>query len=75
MGSVFYNKENLHGKIITLKRDGEDVKGVILAKNLRNGDSGFSFRWINKSGVTCMSVITPEELIEALGVDPEEDKQ
>ena len=62
MGSVFYNPQTLHGKRVKLNRGGESVEGILSAKNLKDEEGGFNFKWTTKAGSTCISDVTDEEL-------------
>lgn len=64
MAKIIKNKVSLHGKIVTLKRDGKNVEGVLLSKTLKQGeDEKFMFRWKNKNGNACVSDTTDSEIL------------
>ena len=61
MGAVIRNQSDLHGKVITLKRGGKDVRGVLLAQDGRFCSDEFAFRWSNASGVK-IDLVSSDEL-------------
>lgn len=63
MGATFKNPNTLHGKKVSLERAGKKVNGVLLSRNLKEGESeSFNFRWVDENGSTCVCPITDEEL-------------
>jgi uncharacterized protein YodC (DUF2158 family) len=61
MGAVIRNQNELHGKVVTLKRGGKDVSGVLLAQDSRFFSGEFAFKWTDKSGVK-IDAVSEEEL-------------
>lgn len=62
MGAKFYNKEDLHGKVVTLTREGKKRKGVVLAKDLKKLSENLVFQWKSDDGKSCISPIGDDEL-------------
>ena len=63
MAKIIRNKVSLHGRIVTLKREGKDVEGVLLSKTLKQGeDEKFMFKWRNSDGNPCVSETTDSEI-------------
>lgn len=64
MGATFKNIDTLHGKVVSFEKDGKKVSGVLLASNLKEGETGsFNFRWTDEKGSTCVRSLTDDELI------------
>ena len=62
MGATFENKQDMHGKRVTLVRDGKERKGVILARDLRKLSENLVFQWKSDDGKSCISPIDDDDL-------------
>lgn len=52
----------LHGRIVKLVRGGEEVSGVLMAKDTQGPSDNLIFRWKDKKGNSCLSEVNKEEI-------------
>lgn len=61
-GPVIHALPTLNGKRVTLIREGEEVRGVIMSNSGQFNNDELVFKWTNKQGTASISPLTDEEL-------------
>ena len=62
MGSIFKNQAELHGRVITLVREGKERKGVIMTQDMKNKSGKFMFKWTSDNGKSSLGLVNDDEL-------------
>ena len=66
-GPVIHAPPTLNGKMVTLVREGEEVRGVLMATKGQFANDELVFKWTNKQGTASISPLTSEERDLLLG--------
>jgi len=61
-GPVIHAPETLNGRRVTLVREGEEVRGVIMSNSGQFNNNELVFKWTNKNGTASISPLTGDEL-------------
>ena len=66
-GPVIHAPPTLNGRMVTLVREGEEVRGVLMATSGQFNHDEIVFKWTNKQGTASISPLTGEEKESLLG--------
>ena len=64
MGPVIHAAPTLNGKMVTLVREGEEVRGVLVSQSGQFQKDKLVFKWTSKNGTAAVSPLTNDELDE-----------